>query len=341
MLPKSNVKIGYALGGGAARGLSHIGVLKVLEEYGIFPDIIAGTSMGAIVGALYANGLKAGDIEHLISQLDWKRLIQLADITLPVSGLLHGKRIVMLLNSILGDSTFPQLKFDFVCVATDIMTGEQVVLRDGSLIEAIRASISIPGIFTPVEINGRYLVEGGLVNEIPVSVCRERGAEYVVGVNVIPEPGKMGLSSRKSRMVHNKDKTGDEVKLSTSPNIQGHHLRSNIDSIDNAIKTFLLYPNPKQQMRTLRQTYLMQMDNLRRLLPGAPTMLEVLSQSITITEYQVAVKNLQGVDLAISPNVESIGFWQFNNAAQAIAAGEEAARRVLKRSKLTSILSKF
>ena len=185
---KGSVKIGYALGGGAARGLSHIGVLKVLDEHGISPDIIAGTSIGAIVGALYAGGYEPSEIEQLVLGLDWKKLVYLVDMTLPLSGLLQGKRVVSLLKSILGDLTFSQLRCDFACVATDIINGEQVVLRDGSLIEAVRASISIPGIFTPVAIKGRYLVDGGLINAVPVSVCREMGAEYVIGVNVIPEP---------------------------------------------------------------------------------------------------------------------------------------------------------
>ena len=333
-------KIGYALGGGAARGLSHIGVLKVLEEYGIYPDIIAGTSMGAVIGALYADGFNASEIEQLVSQLDWKRLVLLTDITLPVSGLFQGRRVISLLKSILGDSTFSQLKCDFASVAADIMTGEQVVLHDGSLVEAIRASISLPGIFSPVRINGRYLVDGGLVNVVPVSVCRERGAEYVIGVNVIPEPS----NSREGRTVHAREipklnTSGDEIELSTSSNAYGRHLRLRLDSIDNAIKTFLLYHNPKRQGRMLRQSDSVRMDNPTKSLPKAPTLLDVLSQSVTITEYRLAIENIRGADLAISPDVEDIGFWQFNKAAQAIAAGEIAARRVLQRSKLTSILS--
>jgi NTE family protein len=173
---KSNLKIGYALGGGAARGLSHIGVLKVLEEHGIFPDIIAGTSVGAIVGALYAGGYKPGEIEALVLGLDWKQLVSLGDMTLPRSGLLQGKRVISLLKSVLGDLTFSQLRWELACVATDIIDGKQVVLRDGSLIDAVRASISIPGIFTPVTINGRFLVDGGLINTVPVSVCRDMGS---------------------------------------------------------------------------------------------------------------------------------------------------------------------
>jgi NTE family protein len=143
-------KIGYALGGGAARGLSHIGVLKVLDEYRISPDIITGTSMGAVIGALYAGGLKGTDIEQAVLQLDWKRLALPTNMARPPGGLTQGKRVSSLLKSLLGDVTFSRLKYDFACVTTDIITGEQVVLRDGSLVDSLRASIAIPGIFTPV-----------------------------------------------------------------------------------------------------------------------------------------------------------------------------------------------
>jgi NTE family protein len=167
--------------------LSHIGVIKVLEEHGIYPDVIAGTSIGALVGALYASGLRAGDIERAL-RLDLRRLALLADVRLSFSGLVQGKRVASALKSFLGDLTFSDLKIPFACVATDIVHGQQVVIRTGPVITAVRASISVPGIFTPVNVRGRYLVDGGLVNMVPVSTCREMGAEYVVGVNVIPDP---------------------------------------------------------------------------------------------------------------------------------------------------------
>jgi NTE family protein len=165
-------------------------VIKVLEEHGIYPDVIAGTSIGALVGALYASGLRAGDIERAL-RLDLRRLALLADVRLSFSGLVQGKRVASALKSFLGDLTFSDLKIPFACVATDIVHGQQVVIRTGPVITAVRASISVPGIFTPVKVRGRYLVDGGLVNMVPVSTCREMGAEYVVGVNVIPDPAGM------------------------------------------------------------------------------------------------------------------------------------------------------
>lgn len=178
-------KVGYALGGGAARGLFHIGVLKVLDEYAIVPDVIAGTSMGAVIGALYACGLKAAEIEQLALQIDWKQLFYLTDITVPLSGCVQGKRIDALLSSIIKDKTFLDLEIKFACVATDLANGKQTIFREGLVTEAVRASISVPMVFTPKQINGRYFVDGGLVNQVPVSVCREMGADYVIGVNTI------------------------------------------------------------------------------------------------------------------------------------------------------------
>jgi NTE family protein len=343
---KNNIKIGYALGGGGARGLSHIGVLKVLDENGIFPDIIAGTSIGAMVGALYAGGYKPGEIERLVLEMDWKKLVRLADMTFPLSGLLQGKRVVSLLRSILGDLTFPQLRYTFACVATDIINGEQVILRDGSLIEAIHASISIPGIFKPVAIMGRYLVDGSLINAVPVSVCREMGAGYVIGVNVIPEPGKVMCNTNKDQQLQvcestKLEYTGDEAELVMISRKNIRSLRSRIADIENATKMFITSHLPKGRRGKVESHPLSRVNRVRRLRTKSPRLIEVLSQTLTIAEYQVAAGNLKDADLVINPNVEEIGFWQFNNAAQAISAGERAARIVLDRNKLANIFGKF
>ena len=180
-------KVGLALGSGAARGLAHIGVLEVLEKEGIPIDMIAGTSAGAAIGALYAEGKDASVIKSLTLDLSWKRLASLADLALPRTGFIKGKKIQGLLEVIIGgDMKFSDLKIPFACVAADIMTGEEVVINQGSVLEGIRASISIPVIFTVVKWKGRYLVDGGLVNPVPVSVLRQMGADFIIAVNVIP-----------------------------------------------------------------------------------------------------------------------------------------------------------
>lgn len=182
-------KVGLALGGGAARGLAHIGVLEVLEKEGIPVDMIAGTSAGAAVGALYAQGKPAGQIKELALNTGWRRLVSLIDLALPKSGFIEGTRIKNLLKSIIGDISFSDLKIPLACVATDIMSGEEVVISDGSVLEGVRASISIPVIFTAVKWQDRYLVDGGLVNPVPVSTVRKMGADFVIAVNVIPPMG--------------------------------------------------------------------------------------------------------------------------------------------------------
>lgn len=182
-------KIGLALGGGAARGLAHIGVLEVLEKEGIAVDMIAGTSAGAAIGALYAQGKPASQIKELALDTGWRRLASLIDLTLPRSGFIEGTKIKNLLKSIIGDISFSDLKIPLACVATDIRSGEEVVINDGPVLEGVRASISIPVIFTAVKWQDRYLVDGGLVNPVPVSTVREMGADFVIAVNVIPPMG--------------------------------------------------------------------------------------------------------------------------------------------------------
>ena len=181
-------KVGLALGTGAARGLAHIGVLEVLEKEGIPIDIIAGTSIGALIGVLYAQGKNSTLIKKLALETGLGRILTLMDLTLPRTGFIGGKRIKVWLRSVIGqDVQFSDLKIPFACVATDIMTGGEVVMNHGSVLEAVRASISIPGIFTPVNHEGRYLVDGGLVNPVPISVLKNMGAEFIIAVNVIPD----------------------------------------------------------------------------------------------------------------------------------------------------------
>ncbi|HEX74046.1 MAG TPA: patatin family protein [Dehalococcoidia bacterium] len=182
-----NRKIGLALGSGAARGLAHIGVLEVLEKEGITIDMLAGSSAGALVGALYAQGKDISQIKNLVIDLGSKRFAFLADPALPKTGLIKGRRIKEVLKSIIGgDIGFSNLRIPLACVATDIVTGEEVVINQGSVLEGVRASISIPVIFAVVKWKGRYLVDGGLVNPVPASVLRDMGADFIIAVNVAP-----------------------------------------------------------------------------------------------------------------------------------------------------------
>jgi len=188
----SRKKVGLALGSGAARGLAHIGVLEVFQREGIPIDMIAGTSAGALVGAIFAQGRAAHLIKEAALSLDRRRVVRLLDITILRNGFIEGRRLTNVLRgTIAGEIRFSDLKIPMAVVATDIMTGEEVVISEGSVLEAVRASISLPILFTVAKWKGRYLVDGGLVNPVPVSVLKEMGADLVIAVNVIPDPAEM------------------------------------------------------------------------------------------------------------------------------------------------------
>ena len=177
------LKIGLALGSGSARGLAHIGVLRAINETGINIDVIAGTSMGALIGAVFAAG-KLDGLTARFLDFDWKSIITLLDPVFPRSGLIDGQKITDFVRAHVPATNIEDLPIPFRAVATCIMSGEEVVFGTGDLIEAVRASISVPGIFTPVRNDGRVLVDGGLVNPVPVSVVRAMSADLIIAVDL-------------------------------------------------------------------------------------------------------------------------------------------------------------
>ena len=184
----SDRKVGLALSSGAARGLAHIGVLEIMEKEGIPINMIAGTSMGAIIGAVYAQGKNAGQIKEVALDLGWRKLAGMFALTSPKTGLLSGQKIKSRLKEIIGEVDFADLRIPFACVATDIITGEEVVIKQGPVLEAVIASMSLPVIFKAAKWHGKYLVDGGVVNPVPVSVLRDMGADIIIASNVIVKP---------------------------------------------------------------------------------------------------------------------------------------------------------
>ena len=180
---KAPPKIGLALGSGSARGLAHLGVIRAVQEAGIKVDYVAGTSIGALVGAVYAAG-SIDSLESTFQKFDWKKMVSFFDVIFPKSGLIDGAKVRELVRALVHAEVIESLPIPFCAVATDIQSGEEVVIRQGDLIEAVRASIAVPGIFTPVRSNGLLLVDGGLVNPVPVSVVRAMGAEIVIAVDL-------------------------------------------------------------------------------------------------------------------------------------------------------------
>ena len=171
-------KVGLCLGSGGARGLAHVGVLQVLEENGIVPDIISGCSAGAIFGAVYAAGTDLYLLEKYLGTVEAKTII---DLGIPIhGGILSGDKIEEVVLTLTHDLSFDETKIPFVCIATDLMTGEMKVFEEGKLHRAVRASMAVPGVFTPALIDDHYYVDGGVLEELPVSVLRERGADVVI-----------------------------------------------------------------------------------------------------------------------------------------------------------------
>ena len=181
-------RIGLALGSGSSRGWAHIGAIRALEERGVKPDLICGTSIGALVGAVYASG-ELDQLEEWVTRLAWTQVVRLMDLTWK-GGLIRGQRLFNLFRGLFHDREIGELDVPFGAVATELSSGREVWLRHGKLLDVVRASIAAPGLFTPVVHEGAVLVDGGLVNPVPVSMCRAFGAEIVIAIDL--SWGKLG-----------------------------------------------------------------------------------------------------------------------------------------------------
>lgn len=183
--PPPKLKIGLALGGGAAKGFAHIGVIKMLEASGIHPDVVAGTSAGSVVGALYASGMDAFQMQQVAFGLDEAKI---RDVRLFSGGLVQGKALEDYVNQQVDRQPMERLKLPFAAVATELETGRRTVFVRGNTGEAVRASCSVPGVFEPVAIGGRHYVDGGVVSPIPVDAARQLGADFVIAVDISARP---------------------------------------------------------------------------------------------------------------------------------------------------------
>ena len=185
MKNNNEIKLGLALSGGGARGLAHIGVLKALEDAGIRPDFLAGTSMGGLIAAGYAAGLSPDDLEQIsLEYASVRRLWKLADPTLPRRGLFQGERLRAFFEQHLQGRTFADLNIPLTLIAVDLNSGQEIRIQEGLVSEAVRATVSIPGLLAPVESEGQRLVDGGLLNNLPVDAAQSMGADITLGVDV-------------------------------------------------------------------------------------------------------------------------------------------------------------
>lgn len=303
------IKIGLALGGGAARGLAHIGVLEVLQKEGIPIDMVAGTSAGAIVGALFAQGKDADEIKSLALEFSSRKLAHFVDPYLPKSGFIRGGKIQDLLVSYIGDVGFYDMKMPFACVATDVETGEEVVIDQGSVPEAVRASISIPGVFAVARWKERYLVDGGVVNPVPVNVLKGMGASFIVAVNVIPE-----VSDEPQRLIIEQK---DNAKASNIVHKVSNKAQRLINEEREHLKKFDIVQRVTEKVQ--------QSTEERREILKEPNIIHVLMQSLNISMYFLAKATLRDADIIIAPQVAHIGLDDFHNVEECIQRGNLAA----------------
>jgi NTE family protein len=298
MKSRNKLRIGLALGSGAARGWAHIGVIQTLQRNDISPDIVCGTSIGALVGAT----MVAGELDRLdrwVRTLSWQKVIGYFDLTM-AGGLIKGEKLFDFFHEHLEDRNIEELDRPFGAIATDLASGREIWLRDGSVFEAVRASISLPGLFTPVERNGDLLVDGGLVNPVPVSMCRALGAQVVIAVD---------LNADLLSAIH-RDKATTAV-ISAAPDDEPDSLLERI------------------QQRLSAALSLDRKDH------DTPSVVDVVTASINIMQVRITRSRLAGepADALITPRLAEFALLDFHRAKEAIGEGEAAAERAMPQIK--------
>ncbi len=307
-------KIGIALGSGSARGWSHIGVLEALEELGIPIHCVAGTSIGAYVGFAYA----AGDLKKLKDftlTLDRRKVFSHLDLTFPRSGFFEGKHFSQLIKAATDATSFEELEIPFAAVATDMLRGEEVVFKDGDPFLAIRASGSVPGLLTPVKWKNRLLVDGGVVNPVPMNVLRAMGAEKIIAVDL----NSQLLTKRFGELAYSDTKKTKKTKIKNgAENTDFFHLLS-------------LPKNPflDRVSRQLSQAEKMMRDKWSHFFNGddesMPSIFDIYGSSIDIMETQLTriSINIHKPDLLIQPQLGDLKLLDFDQAEKAISEGYE------------------
>jgi len=286
------VKVGLALGSGSARGWTHIGVLRALDERGIRPTVVSGASTGSLVAASYASR-QLDQLEkwaRTLSKIDVWRLL---DATLKRGGVMRGNRLMRVVGEQLDDHAIEKLDYNFGAVAADLHTGREVWIQRGSMLEAVRASSGLPGLFTPTYHEGRWLIDGGVVNPVPVTLCRALGADFVIAVNLNKPIG--------ARL----EESSDEDNV---PSVEGTELFARWTG---------LLENFVSSIRSEREV-------------NEPSMIEVMYTSITIMQDQITRSRLVGdpPDLVIRPKLGDFHLMDFHRAAEAIDIGYAAVEQV-------------
>lgn len=297
-------KLGLALGGGAARGWAHIGVLQVLDEAGIKVDILAGTSIGAVVGGCHAGG-KLGELDQFARSLTKRRVLGLMDFHIGGSGLISGGRLKRLLDRDLAATRIEDLPLRYVAIATELGSGHEIWLTEGSVVEAMRASYALPGVFDPVRLGGRWLMDGALVNPVPVTAARALGADVVVCVNLNGEGGGRGTTIQSHSA--EPDPVAAMAEEAETASVGGWFA-----PVRGAASRLKALASQKREVQ-------------------APGLAGVMVDAFNITQDRIARSRLAGdpPDVMIGPKLGRVGLFDFHRADETIELGRAAALRAL------------
>ncbi len=292
-------RIGLALGAGSARGWAHIGAIRALEERGVKPDLVCGTSIGALVGAFYASG-ELDKLERWVTGIGWTTVIRLMDVTWR-GGLIRGQRLFTLFRTTFEDRDISELPILFGAIATELASGREVWLREGKVLDAVRASCSMPGLFTPVIRNDTILIDGGLVNPVPVSMCRALGADLVIAVDL--SWGKLGVYRERGR-----DKTDAKG---------GGEKGEGTELVPREVPGWIGRLRNGSQRKAKDEMTI-------------PSIFEVFTTALDIVEMKVARSRLAGepADVMITPLLPDFGTMEFHRAKEAIEEGRAAVERM-------------
>ncbi|WP_370243344.1 patatin-like phospholipase RssA [Marisediminitalea sp.] len=298
------MKIGIALGSGAARGWAHIGVIQALEKLGVRIDVVAGCSIGAYVGAAYASGHLEGLKEWACSLTEWQTL-SLMGIGIRRGGLASGQKVFDKLAGEFCAPTFEEMQKPFACVATDLYSGREVVFNQGEVGQSIQASCAIPALFSPISHNDRWLVDGAVVNPVPVNLCRQLGADFVIAVNLNADFRPLQIARQTQKHKQNQEKNE-------------HFFKKSQDVVRQWFSPETKEDNNKQ----------------------SPGILGVMSSSLEILQARVTRSRLAGEppDILIEPPLTDVGLMDFHRATELCETGEQVIQRLAEQIRYQLVL---